>query len=60
MKVFVVEDELNSVGRIYAIFVSKSDAEHFAETINKNTVTEASVSERTVFYGQPPVIGFNP
>lgn len=54
-KVWLVEDCHNSPGRIYAVFASEQDAENFASFFEG-----ADVVERTLFYGQPPVCGYNP
>jgi hypothetical protein len=53
-KVWYVEDCGNSPGRIYAVFASETDAENFASFFEA-----ADVVERTLFYGQPPVCGYN-
>lgn len=56
MKVYLVEDVGNSPGRIYAVLSNPEDALTFAEQLDG----EAAVIERTLFYGQPPVRGYNP
>lgn len=53
-KVWYVEDQGNSPGRIYAVFASEEDAENFCSFFEA-----AGVVERTLFYGQPPVCGYN-
>lgn len=53
-KVWLVEDQHNNPGRIYAVFASETDADNFASFFKG----EAGVVERTLFYGQPPRVGF--
>jgi hypothetical protein len=53
-KVYLVEDQHNSPGKIYAVFSSETDAENFASFFKG----EAGVIERTLFFGQPPHIGY--
>lgn len=55
MKVYLVEDVENAPGRIYAVFASETDAETFADMLDE----DCAVFERTLFYGQPPVRGYN-
>lgn len=54
-KVWLVEDCGNSPGRIYAVFASEEDAVAFASFFEA-----VNVVERTLFYGQPPICGYNP
>lgn len=60
MKVYLVEDCGNSPGRIYAVLASEDDAERFKDAINGALDTEAQVIERSLIYGQPPHLGYNP
>lgn len=55
--VFLVVDCMNAPGRVYAVFADRNDAVWFADALED---TEAEVEERTVFYGQPSVRGYNP
>jgi hypothetical protein len=52
--VWLVEDCHNSPGKIYAVFADEQDAENFASFFEG-----AEAVERTLFYGQPPVCGYN-
>jgi len=54
-KVYLVEDCENAPGLIYAVFDDLDSAERFADSLEESVCIE----ERTVFYGQPPVRGFN-
>lgn len=60
MKVYLVEDCGNNPGRIYAVLASEDDAQRFADAISGATETEAHVVERSLIYGQPPHLGYNP
>ncbi|MNE49663.1 hypothetical protein D3C80_1441990 [compost metagenome] len=60
MVIYLVEDVGNSPGKIYACFARKTDAERFASAITGAMNTEAEVVQRTLFHGQPPVLGTNP
>lgn len=55
MVVYLVEDCHNSPGEIYAVFASKREAYAFCYAFEG----EAEVVERTLFYGQPPIEGYN-
>lgn len=57
--VFFVEDIGKCPGRIWAVFASKDDAEKFAKCFTQAHEISTHVVERTVFYGQPHVLGFN-
>lgn len=60
MKIYLVEDVYNSPGRIYAIFAHREDAERFEESLNdKDGNGYCEIVERTLFYGQPEIKGFN-
>lgn len=58
--VYLVEDTGNAPGRIYACFASAEDAERFASAVAYERDTTTEVVERTLYYGQPPVAGYNP
>lgn len=61
MNVYLVEDHGNSPGRIYAVMHDKKDAELFAEQLNRDDPEcFAAVEPRTLIWGQPPVLGYNP
>lgn len=55
MKVYLVEDVEGNPGRILAIFHDEEDAEWFANQLPKRGLVE----ERTLFYGQPSICGYN-
>lgn len=55
MKVYLVIDAGNSPGRVYAIMKDGDDAMRFANMLDE----PCTIEERTLFYGQPPVRGFN-
>jgi hypothetical protein len=57
MKVYLVEDVFNSPGRVLAVFANEEDVVAFVESANLGEVAE--ISERTLFYGQPPNPGYN-
>lgn len=59
MQVYLVEDCGNSPGRIYAVLASEEDAERFASAVAHDEGTDVEVVPRTVFYGQPPICGYN-
>lgn len=62
MKVYLVEDVLYSPGYVYAVMASKEDANKFSECLNSSNSpfhSAVEVFERTLFYGQPPVEGYN-
>ena len=59
MIIYVVEDVGNSPGKIYAIFADEDDANRFHSAVSYELNTECIVVERTLFYGQPPVCGYN-
>ncbi|MNE80707.1 hypothetical protein D3C80_1773040 [compost metagenome] len=59
-KVYLVEDVGNAPGRVYACFASREDAERFADAVSYARGTHAVVVERSLYYGQPPVSGYNP
>ena len=55
--VFLIEDNNNRPGTIYAIFSDYEDAVTFiAASVLED---DAGVGERTLFYGQPPNPGYN-
>jgi hypothetical protein len=58
MNVYLVVNEENCPGRVLAVFADKNDAENFADSYF-NREEGCDVVERTLFYGQPPVIGYN-
>lgn len=58
-KVYLVEDQHNSPGKIYAVFMSLTDANSFAESLELTGIG-CGVVPRTLFYGQPSVRGYNP
>lgn len=57
--VFIVEDIQNSPGKLYAIIENYEDAVAFAQAVTQEFNSSCSVTERTVFTGQPPVLGVN-
>lgn len=57
MKVYLVEDINNSPGRVLAVFADEENAELFVDSARLWEVAE--ISERTLFYGQPPNPGYN-
>ena len=57
MNVYLVEDQGNAPGRIYAVFVHREDAELFSDALPY--MDRAAVIERTLFNGQPPIRGYN-
>ena len=57
MKVYLVVDVNNSPGRVLAVFADEENAELFVDSANLGEVAE--ISERTLFYGQPPNPGYN-
>ena len=59
MIIYVVEDVGNSPGKIYAIFADKYDANMFHSAVSYARNTECIIVERTLFYYQPPVCGYN-
>ena len=59
VKVYLVEDVGNAPGRIYAVMASEADAERFADAVAYSHGTMTQVVERTLYYGQPPIQGFN-
>jgi hypothetical protein len=59
MKIYVVEDIGNSPGKVYAVLASEEDAFKFAHSVEVGLNTEVLVEARTLFYGQPPVCGYN-
>lgn len=62
MNVYLVEDVLYNPGYIYAVFAKQVDADAFARHLNASHTefkSEVQVFERTLFYGQPPIEGYN-
>lgn len=57
MKVYLVEDENNCPGCIYAVFAHRMDAEAFI--VVSELEDDAFIVERTLFYGQPQQPGYN-
>lgn len=55
MKIYLVENVGASTGKIEACFASEEDAERFADSL----CDEHEIVERTLFYGQPPIKGYN-
>lgn len=55
--VFLVEDNNNRPGIIYAIFSDYEDAVTFL--VVSKLEESAEIVERTLFYGQPPRPGYN-
>lgn len=56
-KVYLVEDVYENPGRIYAVFANEEDANDFAESLEREV--DCEVVPRTLFWGQPPVRGYN-
>lgn len=59
MNVYLVEDTLNSPGKIYAVFASKDDAERFQPLVESHQQTDTTIVERHLWYGQPNCPGMN-
>lgn len=60
MKIYLVQDCLNSPGKIYAIFNDEESAKDFASLIESDEDgVSCTVVPRTLFHGQPPNRGFN-
>jgi hypothetical protein len=59
MNVYMVEDVGNSPGKVYAVFADKETADWFSSAVSYDNNTETLVVERTLFYGQPPICGYN-
>lgn len=59
MKVYLIEDTGNSPGKIYAVMAHEEDAVNLACAIERKMNTDTVVNERTLFYGQPPILGYN-
>ena len=51
--IYLVEDCHNSPGKIYAVFADEADAENYASFFDY-----AQVVPRTLYYGQPPFVGY--
>lgn len=60
MKVYLVEDRQNNLGKVYAIFAEMEDADAFADALYENKSIECTVIQRSVIYGQPSILGVNP
>lgn len=54
MKVYLVEDIGDNPGCVYAVFAHEKDANDFASWFD-----DVEVYERTLFYGQPSIRGYN-
>lgn len=54
-QVWLVENCGNSPGQILAVFDDEEDAINFANQINE----PCNAVPRTLFYGQPPIPGYN-
>lgn len=59
MKVYLVEDVGNAPGRVYAVFAHEKDAKFHARAVESEFSTECEVVERTLIYGQAPILGYN-
>lgn len=59
MDVYLVEDCGLSPGKVYGVFAEESDADDFAARIEQKLDTATCIEKRTLFYGQPPVCGYN-
>lgn len=59
-KIYLVEDTSNySPGTIIAIFTAREDAERFANSLDRKTHPRWKIKQRSLFYGQPPIRGYN-
>lgn len=59
MKVYLVENNENTPGRIMAVFAHKEDACVFADLLEQDDGEFYSVETRELHYGQPSNLGFN-
>jgi hypothetical protein len=57
VKVYLVEGQVNSPGRVFAIFADEENATAFIRAAGLET--ECDVVPRTLFYGQPSFAGYN-
>lgn len=59
MSIFLVEDIANSPGKIYFITKDQSSAWSVSNVISDMEGTECTVTERTLFDNEPPILGYN-